>query len=159
MASLCSLRLWLPAENSSNPKKLFNLNNRLRWNSTLQLYRLHLIFLSKTAVMWVVFWNEDGDCIIISDCRNWFKQKLKKLMSTSKNFSITHQDVICLIISDYRNSFKSKLKKLINKQIIFYSPSFYLSEESLLIKRLKHQTVIVICCLLIWFNLQILNFC
>ena len=155
---LCSLLLWLPAENSSNLKKLFNLNHRLRWNATLQLYRLHLIFISKTTVMWVI-WNEDDVCIIISDCKNWFKEKLKKLMSTSKKFSIAHQDVICLIISDCRNWFKNKLKKFINKQIIFYSPSFYLSEESLLIKHLKHHTVIGICSLLIWFNLQILNFC
>ena len=159
MVSLCSLRLWLPAENSSNLKKLFHLNYRLRWNSALQLYRLHLIFLSKTTVMWVIFWNEDVVCIIISDCRNWFKEKLKKLMSTSKKFSIAHQDVICLIISDCRNWFKSKPKKLISKQIILYNPSIYLSEESLLIKHLKHHTVIVICFLLIWFNLQILNFC
>ena len=156
LVSFFSLLLWIPEQSTSNFKKLFNLNHRLRWNTILQIYRLHLIFFSKTTAMWVIFWNEDDICIIISDCKNWFKDKIKKLIN-KQIFSIAHQNVICLIISDCRNWFKSKYKKLMNKQIIFYSPSFYLSEESLLIKRLKHHTVVGICSLLIWFNLQILN--
>ena len=79
--SFFSLLLWIPAESLSNLKKLFKSNHRLRWNTTLQIYRLHLIFFSKTTVMWVIFWNEDDICIIISDCRNWFKDKLKKLIN------------------------------------------------------------------------------
>ena len=65
--------------------------------------------------------------------------------NVESTFSVCWEDVICLILSDCRNWIKSKLKKLINKQIIFYGPSFYLSAESLLIKCLKHHTVISIC--------------
>ena len=150
--------IWpFPLESTSDLKKMFNLNHRLKLNTTLQINRLHLIFFSKTTVMWVTYWNEDDTCIIISDCRNWFKDKLKKLLNKQIIY-YSPSSVICLI-SDGRNLFKSKLKKLINKQITFYSPSFYLSEESLLIKSLKHHIVIGICSLLIWFNLKILNFC
>ena len=79
--SFFSFLLWIPAESLSNLKKLFKSNHRLRWNTTLQICKLHLIFFSKTTVMWVIFWNEDDICIIISDCRNWFKDKLKKLIN------------------------------------------------------------------------------
>ena len=65
-----SLLLWIPAESTSNLKKLFNSNHTLRWNTTLQIYRLHLTFFSKAIAMWVIFWNEDDICINISDCRN-----------------------------------------------------------------------------------------
>ena len=61
-------------------------------------------------------------------------------------------------ISDCWNSFHYKLKKLINKQIIiFYSPSNTLcsSDESLQIKYFKHHTLIGMCSIFTWFNLQI----
>ena len=86
LVSFFSLLLWIPAENTSNLKKLFNLDHRLKWNITPQIYRLHLIFFSKTTVMWVIFWNEDDICIIISDCRNWFKEKTQKAYKQANNF-------------------------------------------------------------------------
>ena len=44
-----------------------------------------IIFLSAVAVIQVIFWTEDNFCVI-SDCRNSFNCKLKKLINEQKIF-------------------------------------------------------------------------
>ena len=49
------LSLLIPAENITKQEKLLNWNIILRQNTTPKIYRLHLIFLSVTAVIWLIF--------------------------------------------------------------------------------------------------------
>ena len=72
LVSFFSLLLWIPAENTRNLKKIQHCNyTGCTWFS---------------SVMWVKFWNEDDICIIISDCRNCFKEKTQKAYKQANNF-------------------------------------------------------------------------
>ena len=42
--SFSPLLLWIPTENRAKLKKILNLNHRLKWNTRLQVCKLHLIF-------------------------------------------------------------------------------------------------------------------
>ena len=157
LVSFFSLLLWIPAEHTSNLKKPFNFNHRLRRNATLQLYRLYLIFVSKTTVMWVIFWNEDDICFIISDCRNLLKDKLKKLINKQITFYSPPRCNLPYYFSLQKLNQKQTLKAY--KQANNFLWSIILRICRITTKCLNHHTVIVICSLLIWFNLQILNLC
>ena len=42
--SFSPLLLWIPTENRTKLKKILNLDHRLKWNTRLQVCKLHLIF-------------------------------------------------------------------------------------------------------------------
>ena len=74
--------LWDLAENRTNLKKLFDLNDLLGQSTTPQIYRLTDLFLISNCSNESDFLNLDNFCIIF-DCKNSFK--LKKLKSKQKN--------------------------------------------------------------------------
>lgn len=80
-----SLLLWIPVGNRTKLKKLCKLKHRQRWRIRILLFAL-TVFLSAIAVMKVIFWIEDNFCFI-SDCKNWFKGKVQKLIN-KKNLQI-----------------------------------------------------------------------
>ena len=87
-----------------------------------------ITFLSVIAVMQVIFWTEDHFWFI-SDCRDSFNCKLKKLINEHVTTFYSLSNALC---------------------------SF---DEPVQIKNFKHHTFIDLCSLFTWFNLQILNFC
>ena len=129
MASFFSLPLWIPRENRAKLKKLFLWTAGWgREYNTPDAQNTLIIFLSAFALMWVIFSTEDNFCFI-SDCRNSFNCKLKK---------IKNEQIIIFYIP---------------------SNALCPSAESVQIKHFKHHTFINMYFLFTWFNLQILNFC
>ena len=78
--------------------------------------------------MQVIFLAEDNSCFI-TDCRNSFNCKLKKLINKQINIFHGPSNILCL------------------------------SGESLQTKHFKHHNFIGMGSLVAWFSLQILNFC
>ena len=130
VCKLFSSPLWVRGENRAKLKKVFNLSSRLKWRAQYSpdAQNIPIIFLSAIAVMLVICWTEDNFCFI-SDCRNSFNCKLKKL--------IIKQMIIFYRPSNARCS----------------------SGESVQINHFKHHTFVGMCYLSTWFNSQILNFC
>ena len=76
-----SLPLWIPGENRAKLKKLLNLKSRLSWVAQdLSHADYTYYFLISTCRVQVIFWTENNFCFI-SDCRNPFSCKLKKLIN------------------------------------------------------------------------------
>ena len=85
------LPLSILGENRAKLKKLFNLNSRQRSQNTQ--YPL-IIFLSTSAVMQGIFWTEDN-FHFISNCRNSFNCKLKKLINEQIIIFYSPSNVLC----------------------------------------------------------------
>ena len=78
--SFFSLSLWILGEYRAKLKKLFHLNNRLRWGAQYPRHteHTHYFLFSNCSNVSVTFWTEDSFCFI-SDCSNSFNCKPKKL--------------------------------------------------------------------------------
>ena len=95
--SVFSLLLWIPTESRTKLKKLFNLNHRWTWGTTPHIYGLHTsYFFIKNYNNVGSFWVENN-FRFISDCRNSFNGKLKKLINKQKNLYIP-TNILCLLV-------------------------------------------------------------
>ena len=91
-------------------------------HSTPDPQKALIIFLSVISKMQVIFWNEDNFCFI-SDCRNAFYCKLKKLINEQIIIFYSPSNALCS------------------------------SDESVQIKDFKHDAFIGMCSFLTWFSI------
>ena len=123
MFNFFSLLMWIPGENRAKLKKLFNSKSRLRWGAQYSRYvEYTIIFLSEIAVMQVTFWTEDNFCLI-SDCRNSFNCKLKRLINEKIIIFYSLSNALC-------SSDESIQLKYFNHHPFWYAFPFHLVQSA-----------------------------
>ena len=91
-----SLPLSIPGENRIKLKKIFNLNSRLIHgeHNTADTQNATNISLSATAAIQLNFWIENNLCFV-SDCKNSFICKLKKLLNDKIIIFYSPSNTLC----------------------------------------------------------------
>ena len=131
MVSLFFSSIVDPRRKQNQAEELFNLNSRLIHgeHNTADTQNTTNIFLSATAAIQLNFWTENNFCFI-SDCKNSFICKLKKLLNEKIIIFYSPSNILC-------SSDESVQKK----------------------KHSKHHNFFGMCSFSTWINLQILNGC
>ena len=127
---------------------MFNLTNRLIWNTVPKIWRLHLIFLLAIVVIRVIFFIEDN-ISIIPKFRHSFNGKLKIFINKWKKFSHPTKPINVLRSSKDFLRMKHRFQK---RRFWLQYPFFNISEKYLQFRKKEKHVIKML------LNFNFLNF-